>query len=130
MIEKDIELLISIDGIGHQVALDIVEFFKEEHNIDIIKNLIKVVNIEDFNDNIIEDSELSGKTVVFTGTLVNLTRNEAKSKALSYGAKVSGSVSGNTDIVIVGENAGSKLKKANELGIRVISEDDFIKMTS
>ncbi|MBQ8751207.1 MAG: NAD-dependent DNA ligase LigA [Alphaproteobacteria bacterium] len=130
MIEKDIELLISIDGIGPQVALDIVEFFKEEHNIDIIKNLIKVVNIEDFNDNIIEDSELSGKTVVFTGTLVNLTRNEAKSKALSYGAKVSGSVSGNTDIVIVGENAGSKLKKANELGIRVISEDDFIKMTS
>ena len=72
---------------------------------------------------------LAGKTIVFTGTLVKFTRNEAKSKALSQGAKVSGSVSSTTDFVVAGESAGSKLKKAIELGIKVISEDEFIEMT-
>lgn len=130
MIEQDLQLLVNIDGIGAAMATDIVEFFKEQHNLDIIDKLLSVVEIEDFIEVIDEKSELYGKTLVFTGTLTNLTRSEAKSKALSVGAKVSGSVSANTDYVIAGESAGSKLKKAQELGIAIISEDDFIKMTS
>ena len=129
MIDKDIALLISIDGIGAQMALDVVEFFKEEHNIEVIQKLLNVIEIENFNEIINENSLLAGKTVVFTGTLVKFTRNEAKSIALSLGAKVSGSVSSATDFVVAGESAGSKLKKAEELGIKVISEEEFEKMT-
>ena len=130
MIRKDLALLISIDGIGAQMALDIVEFFKEEHNIDVINKLLRIIDIEDFNEVINTSSALFGKTVVFTGTLTKLTRSEAKNKALSQGAKVAGSVSSNTDYVVAGENAGSKLNKAVELGIKVISEDEFNEMTS
>ena len=71
---------------------------------------------------------LSGKTVVFTGTLTQMTRAEAKAKALSAGAKVAGSVSKNTDYVIIGADAGSKATKAAELGVNIISENDFLKM--
>jgi len=130
MIAQDLELLISIDGIGAAMAKDIVEFFKETHNLNIINQLLSVVQIEEFKDTVHTDSEIFGKTIVFTGTLVSLTRSEAKSKALSFGAKVSGSVSANTDYVVAGENAGSKLKKAEELGIKVISEDEFNQMTT
>ena len=129
MRDKDIALLISIDGIGPQMALDIVEFFEEEHNVEVINKLIKVVDVDDFYEVIAENSVLAGKTIVFTGTLVKFTRNEAKSKAISNGAKVSGSVSSATDFVVAGESAGSKLKKAMELGVKVISEDEFIEMT-
>ena len=111
------------------MALDVVEFFKEEHNIEVIQKLLNVIEIENFNEIINENSLLAGKTVVFTGTLVKFTRNEAKSIALSLGAKVSGSVSSATDFVVAGESAGSKLKKAEELGIKVISEEEFEKMT-
>ncbi|MCM1323102.1 MAG: NAD-dependent DNA ligase LigA [Acetobacter sp.] len=128
MIEQDLQLLISIDGIGAAMAKDIVEFFKEKHNIEVIEKLLSVVEIEDFDLVINTESELFGKTVVFTGTLTSLTRSEAKSKALAMGAKVAGSVSANTDYVIAGENAGSKLKKAQELGVKIISEDDFNSM--
>ena len=125
MIEQDLQLLISIDGIGAAMAKDIVEFFKEEHNLEIIKKLLSVVKIEDFDEVIPTDSALYGKTIVFTGTLTSLTRSEAKSKALSMGAKVAGSVSAHTDLIVAGENAGSKLKKAQELGIKIISEEEF-----
>ena len=128
MINLDIQLLISIDGIGPVVANDIVEFFKEPHNIDVIKKLLNIINIEDFAVVQNTNSDLSGKTVVFTGTLTTMTRSEAKSKALSVGAKVSGSVSSQTDYVIAGENAGSKLTKATELGIKIISEEEFALM--
>jgi DNA ligase (NAD+) len=125
MINLDIQLLISIDGIGPIVANDIAEFFKEPHNLDVINKLINIINIEDFEVIQNSNSDLSGKTVVFTGTLTTMTRSEAKSKALAVGAKVSGSVSSQTDYVVAGEGAGSKLTKANELGIKVISEDEF-----
>lgn len=129
MIEQDLQLLISIDGIGAAMAKDIVEFFKEKHNIEVIENLLSVVDIEEFQTITNTSSALYGKTVVFTGTLTSLTRNEAKSKALSMGAKVSGSVSANTDYVVAGENAGSKLKKAQELGVKIISEEEFNQMS-
>lgn len=130
MINQDLELLVSIDGIGPAVAKDIVEFFKEQHNIDVIDALLSVINIEDFKDNKNSNSELFSKTVVFTGTLTSLTRNEAKSKALSIGAKVSGSISSQTDFLVAGESAGSKLKKAQDLGVKIISEEEFISMIS
>ncbi|MBO5037910.1 MAG: NAD-dependent DNA ligase LigA, partial [Alphaproteobacteria bacterium] len=130
MIAQDLQLLISIDGIGGAMANDIVEFFKEQHNLDIIEKLLHVVRIEDFGDIADTSSPLFGKTVVFTGTLTTLTRSEAKSKALAMGAKVSGSVSAHTDLVVAGLSAGSKLSKAQELGVKVISEDEFNAMVS
>lgn len=129
MIEQDLQLLVSIDGIGAAMAKDIVEFFKEQHNIEIVQNLLNVVTIEEFEDTSDTTSAFYGKTLVFTGTLANLTRSEAKSKALALGAKVAGSVSANTDFVIAGESAGSKLTKAQELGVKVLSEKEFIEIT-
>jgi len=125
MINQDLQLLVSIDGVGPAMAKDIVEFFKEQHNLDVIQKLLSVIHVDVFDDVIQTDSAISGKTVVFTGTLLSLTRSEAKSKALSLGAKVAGSVSPHTDLVIAGENAGSKLTKAQELGIKIISEEEF-----
>lgn len=120
------EKLLSIDGIGEAMAQDMVEFFKEEHNLKTIDLLLREVTAEDFADLIRSDSPLSGKTVVFTGTLAKLTRAEAKAKALSAGAKVAGSVSKNTDYVVLGADAGSKAAKAAELGIKILSEEQFV----
>lgn len=120
------EKLLSIDGIGEAMAQDMVEFFKEEHNLKTIDLLLREVTTEDFADLIRSDSPLSGKTVVFTGTLAKLTRAEAKAKALSAGAKVAGSVSKNTDYVVLGADAGSKAAKAAELGIKILSEEQFV----
>lgn len=122
--------LLEIDGIGDAMVKDIVEFFKEDHNLKTIQQLLKAVDVEEFIDNTIYDSPISGKIVVFTGTLEKMTRNEAKAKALSLGAKVAGSVSSNTDYVIQGADAGSKAKKATELGIKILSEDEFIDLIS
>lgn len=129
MINENLQLLVSIDGIGAAMAKDITEFFKEKHNLEIIQRLLKIVHINDFDDIVSQDSPLFGKTVVFTGTLTSLTRSEAKSKALSLGAKVSGSVSSQTDYVVAGVNAGSKLSKAQELGVKIISEEEFYQLT-
>ena len=120
------EKLLSIDGIGEAMAQDMVEFFKEEHNLKTINLLLREVTAEDFADLIRSDSPLSGKTVVFTGTLAKLTRAEAKAKALSAGAKVAGSVSKNTDYVVLGADAGSKAAKAAELEIKILSEEQFV----
>ena len=83
------------------------------------------IQVEDFIDETDYNSPIAGKTVVFTGTLEKMTRAEAKAKALSLGAKVAGSVSKNTDYVIVGADAGSKAAKAQELGVTILSEDEF-----
>lgn len=130
MVQQDLQLLVSIDGIGPAMAKDIVEFFKEEHNLAVINDLLSVISIEEFEGITNTTSEIFGKTIVFTGTLTTLTRSEAKSKALAFGAKVAGSVSTNTDYVIAGENAGSKLKKAQELGVKVITEEEFNRITA
>ncbi len=124
----DTEKLVSIDGIGEAMAKDITEFFKEEHNLRIIAKLLDYVKVEDFEDTTDYNSPLSGKTVVFTGTLEQMTRAEAKAKALSLGAKVAGSVSGSTDYVIMGSSAGSKAQKAQDLGVKILSEEEFLSL--
>lgn len=96
---------------------------------DFYINLLAVfeqITVSDFNETIAKDTPFAGKTLVFTGTLPNLSRSEAKAKALAAGAKVAGSVSKNTDYVVMGADAGSKAKTAQELGIKIISEEEFL----
>ncbi|MBQ8481105.1 MAG: NAD-dependent DNA ligase LigA [Alphaproteobacteria bacterium] len=130
MCARETAKLVAIDGIGGEMAKDIVEFFGEEHNLRIIKELRKYVAVEEYVNDEITDSPLSGKTVVFTGTLEKFTRAEAKALAQKFGAKVAGSVSSHTDFVVVGADAGSKAKKAAELGVKTLSEEEFAQMTA
>lgn len=128
MVAKETLKLVEIDGIGGAMAKDIVEFFAEEHNLKTIHKLLAEITVEDFIDDTDYSSPIAGKTVVFTGTLEKMTRSEAKAKALSLGAKVSGSVSKNTDYVIMGADAGSKATKAKELDIKILTEDEFLEL--
>lgn len=130
MQNEDTEKLLTIDGIGEAMKKDIVEFFKEPHNIRTIENILKYVTVNEFQDNSNTNTPLSGKTIVFTGTLDHLTRAEAKAKALNAGAKVAGSVSQNTDFVVLGHDAGSKAQKATELNISILTEYEFLKLLS
>ena len=118
--------LIRIEDIGPAVARDILTFFDNAANRTAVDDLLSFVTVQDHPKIEASDSPVAGKTVVFTGKLVRLSRDEAKAQAESLGAKVAGSVSKNTDYVVAGEDAGSKLKKAQELGVAVISEDDWI----
>jgi len=114
-----------IDGIGPTVVQALCDFFHEPHNIKIVYDLGHILRIKDA-EKIAADSPVSGKTVVFTGTLIKLTRSEAKARAESLGAKVASSVSAKTDYVIAGDDAGSKLKKAKELNVNILSEDEWL----
>ncbi len=118
--------LTNIDGIGPAVANDIIAFIREPHNRDELERLNTLLDVQNFEAPDENSSPVAGKTVVFTGTLETIGRNEAKAKAESLGAKVAGSVSKKTDIVIAGPGAGSKLKKAEELGLQVLSEQEWI----
>ena len=117
--------LLGIDGIGATVARSIVEFFNEAHNEEVLDALLLEVTPQEA-EAVQTDSSISGKTVVFTGSLERLSRTEAKNQAESLGAKVSGSVSKKTDILVAGPGAGSKLKKAQELEITIMTEDEWI----
>jgi len=117
--------LAAIDGIGGDVILSLADFYLEKKNRDVFSRLLAQLNVKEVEGQA-EDSPVSGKIVVFTGTLVELTRAEAKAKAEVLGAKVSGSVSKKTDIVVAGPGAGSKLKKAQDLGVQVMSEAEWI----
>ena len=101
-------------------------FFAEAHNLEILNDLEKQLTIPAYHRPKVGDSPVAGKTVVFTGTLTQMSRQEAKSKAETLGAKVAGSVSAKTDYVIAGEDAGSKLKKARELNVSVLSEQEWL----
>lgn len=120
------EELLSIDGVGGQMADAIRLFFAEEKNREELDRLLRAVTVEALDAPDTSNSPFAGKILVFTGTLEKMTRAEAKAKALSLGAKVSGSVSKKTDFVIIGANAGSKAKKAEELGVSVLTEDEFL----
>jgi DNA ligase (NAD+) len=117
--------LVAIDGMGEVAPGMLAEFFREEHNREILTELEKEVQVHDAEKRA-TDSPVSGKTVVFTGTLSRITRPEAKATAEALGAKVAGSVSAKTDYVIAGEDAGSKLKKATELGVKVLTEEEWL----
>ena len=117
--------LVAIDGLGASAAGALTDFAREEHNRDMLAALLAEIDILPA-EAAATDSPVAGKTVVFTGTLEEMTRDEAKARATALGAKVSGSVSGKTDILVAGPGAGSKLKKAQDLGVQVLSEADWL----
>jgi DNA ligase (NAD+) len=120
--------LTAIEQIGPSVAKDVVDFFAEEHNLRVIDDLrtagLEVAPFEQVVRN--ADSAVAGKTVVFTGTLERMTRQEAKAQAETLGAKVAGSVSKKTDFLVAGPGAGSKLTEAQKLGVATLTEDEWL----
>ena len=124
-----LDALTDIDGIGPVVAKAIVEFVAEPQNDAILDTLCERLDIEPVEAPT-ADSPVAGKTVVFTGKLQRMTRQEAKARAEALGAQVAGSVSKATDYVVAGEDAGSKLKKAQMLEVKVLSEDEWLAVAS
>ncbi len=119
----------SVDGIGETVLDALREFFAEPQNQAMLKALEAQLNIPDYAPVVRTDSAVAGKTVVFTGTMSKLGRKEAKAHAESLGAKVAGSVSAKTDYLVAGADAGSKLKNATALGVKILSEDEWIDLS-
>ncbi|MEM7496398.1 MAG: NAD-dependent DNA ligase LigA [Pseudomonadota bacterium] len=120
------DALLAIDGVGTVLADAVVAFFADEHNIKAVEDLTAHVTPEDAVAPQASDSPVAGKTVVFTGKLERMSRDEAKTRAEALGAKVSGSVSAKTDILVAGPGAGSKLKKAEAFGIQTLSEEEWL----
>lgn len=120
--------LLNIDGLGAVMATALVDAFHTETTRDAIARLVQELDVQDVAAPDTSGSPVAGKIVVFTGTLEKMTRAEAKARAESLGAKVSGSVSAKTDLVIAGPGAGSKAKKALDLGVELISEDDWLEL--
>ncbi len=118
----------NIDGLGFVVTDALLDFFDEEKNVRALSDLLDEVNVERYVLEEAQSSSISGKTVVFTGALEQMTRGEAKAQAERMGAKVSGSVSKKTDYVVAGADAGSKLKKARDLGVSVLSEAEWLQL--
>ncbi len=128
--------LLALDGIGPSVAADLLGFFAAEANREVLEALTRprpdgrpLVTVRPASEGPAAASRLAGKTVVFTGTLQSMTRSEAKARAEALGANVAGSVSRKTDFVVAGPGAGAKEKKARELGIRVIGEEEWLKLS-
>lgn len=119
------EELVSVPDVGDIVAQDVMSFFKEEKVLETIDELLELGVNPKFEEVEVTENPFMGKTVVATGSLQNYSRSEIKEKLESLGAKVAGSVSKKTDYVIAGEAAGSKLTKAQELGVKVLSEEEF-----
>jgi DNA ligase (NAD+) len=118
----------NIEGIGETVVDALVDFFGEPHNTKAVNDLQVQITVEPYSRPATVASAVTGKTVVFTGTLEQVTRSEAKAQAERLGAKVAGSVSKKTDYVVTGADAGSKLGKAQELGVTVLTEDEWLKL--
>ena len=128
-VAKELAAIIETPGVGPEVALALVDFFAEPHNQDAVADLLSQLAPTD----VIHEtraSEVSGKTVVFTGALETMSRDEAKAQAEALGARTAGSVSAKTDLVVAGPGAGSKLKKATELGIQIIAEEDWARIVA
>jgi DNA ligase (NAD+) len=121
--------LSSVQGVGPVVAEALVDFFHEPHNQQAIEDLLSQVSPRPFVSDA-KQTEWTGKTIVFTGTLETMSRDEAKAQAERLGARAAGSVSAKTDLVVAGPGAGSKLKKAEELGVRVVGEDEWARIVA
>ena len=129
MMEAPLEALTAVPDIGEITAQSIYEWFRQDQSQHLIRRLREAgLNFE--SKRVIADTRLAGKTVVLTGTLSRFTREEATEKIELFGGKASGSVSKKTSFVVAGENAGSKERKARELGIPVLTEDEFLEMFS
>ncbi|MEW5798852.1 MAG: NAD-dependent DNA ligase LigA [Bacteroidota bacterium] len=119
----------SVEGIGPRIAESVVRFFKDKHSVKLVERLAKAgVQMRAEKKKVSGNSAISGKTFVLTGGLESMSRDEAKEKIESLGGKSGSSVSSKTDYVIVGSDAGSKLQKAKELGIKTLTEEEFLKM--
>jgi DNA ligase (NAD+) len=125
---EDYTELEQIDGVGPVAASHLVDFFAENHNRDALKRLFALVEVKP-EARAASSSAVAGLTIVFTGSLEKMTRDEAKARATALGAKVSGSVSKKTDLVVAGPGAGSKLAEAAEHGVKVIDEDAWIELS-
>ena len=121
--------LAAVEGVGPVVAQAVVDFFHEQHNREALDELLSEVRPRPFASDA-RQTEWSGKTIVFTGSLETMSRDEAKAQAERLGARASGSVSAKTDLVVAGPGAGSKLKKAEELGVRVVNEEEWAKIVA
>ena len=117
----------ALDQIGDTVIQAIASYFTEKHNIGIVERLTREVKILDA-EKPKTDSKIAGKTVVFTGALEKMTRDEAKATAERLGAKAAGSVSKKTDYLVAGPGAGSKLAEAKKHGVQVLTEDEWLKL--
>ena len=130
LINATLEELIETDDVGEITAESIYKFFKQEQTVDLINKLKNVkVNMQ-VKENKESDNRFEGKTFVLTGTLEKYTRDEAGAIIESFGGKTSSSVSKKTDYVLAGEEAGSKLTKAESLGVKIISEQEFEEMVN
>ena len=127
LMNSSVEELSSVDGVGEIMASDIYNYFKNPQNIEILKEL-KLLGVDPVEQSTDTTDEFKGMTFVLTGTLQNMTRDEASEKIKQMGGKTSSSVSKNTSYVIAGENPGSKLDKAQKLGVIILNENDFINM--
>ncbi len=119
------EELGAIQGIGPAIAEELVEFFAEPHNLEALDDLAREVTPQAAEAPSAAGSEIAGKLLVFTGALTTMTRQEAEARAEALGARVAKSVSRKTDLVVVGADAGSKAAKAAELGVRVVTEEEW-----
>lgn len=127
LMNASVEDLSGVEGVGEVIAKDIYDFFRKPENIQMIEEL-KALGVEPAPPIQNVSDEFKGKTFVLTGTLQNMTRDEASEKIKQMGGKTSSSVSKNTSYVVAGENAGSKLDKAQKLGVIILTEDDFLNM--
>jgi DNA ligase (NAD+) len=123
---EEFQKLLSIDGIGHTIATSLMVFFKEPSNKNLIATLLSILDVRTMETLENQSIPLKGKSILFTGTLQSLTREEAKSQAEQLGAKVTNTISPKTHILVVGENPGSKLEKAKKLNITIFSENEWI----
>jgi DNA ligase (NAD+) len=124
----DLIALAAINGFGEVAAEALVDFFAEKHNRDVVDELARRVQVTPYKLADTSGSKVAGLTVVFTGSLEKMTRDEAKEQAIGLGAKVSGSVSKKTDLVVAGPGAGSKLADAEKHGVKVLTEDEWLKL--
>jgi DNA ligase (NAD+) len=123
---EEFQNLLSIDSVGHTIATSLMLFFREPSNRKLVNELISLLDIISMVSLSSEAVPLKGKTILFTGTLQSLTREEAKNQAEHLGAKVTNTISPKTHILVVGENPGSKLEKAKKLNIKIFSENEWV----